>query len=227
MEDLTKNELDVLRSYASGPKIWDAASLQDNVSRLRDLGLIEPVPDPGRPGVSRITPAGRRVLDSIPFDVTLADGSTVQLQRGRYYLVRHRMYDAAGDRVMIAALRATGDVAGYGLRLVFNGSPKFGDQPVYVNDILTVVPAPMATEVSISRTTRTPRNKPPASRDRAPEICWAGDDIDGIHDAVRDAFDLASDQGGISWVTDASGKRLCAIVPVDVAERELALRHGT
>jgi hypothetical protein len=37
-------------------------------------------------------------------------------------------------------------------------------------------------------------------------------------DAVADAIDLASDQDTTTWLTD-NGKRIAAIVPVDVAER--------
>jgi hypothetical protein len=40
---------------------------------------------------------------------------------------------------------------------------------------------------------------------------------------VQDAFDNASDQGRTTWIEDG-GKRICAIVPVDVAEAdELAM----
>jgi hypothetical protein len=37
-------------------------------------------------------------------------------------------------------------------------------------------------------------------------------------DRLRDAIDLASDQDRMTWLT-SGGKRVAAIVPVDVAER--------
>lgn len=40
---------------------------------------------------------------------------------------------------------------------------------------------------------------------------------------IIDAIDLASDQDGITWVTSGPDKRrVAAIVPVDVAERDIA-----
>lgn len=48
------------------------------------------------------------------------------------------------------------------------------------------------------------------------------DDFDGD---ILNAIDNASDQGRPTWLTDGSGKRLAAIVPVDVleaADRQLA-----
>jgi hypothetical protein len=39
-----------------------------------------------------------------------------------------------------------------------------------------------------------------------------------IRIALEDAIDLASDQDQMTWLTD-HGKRIAAIVPVDVAER--------
>jgi hypothetical protein len=61
---LRPGELELLRSYESGPKIWDAAVLAPSVSDLAGKGLIEPVPDfnTERPGVYQLTPAGRAVL---------------------------------------------------------------------------------------------------------------------------------------------------------------------
>lgn len=51
----------LLASYRDGPRIWDAASLQDEVLGLAEEGLIERVPD--RPGAYRLTDAGRQALD--------------------------------------------------------------------------------------------------------------------------------------------------------------------
>jgi hypothetical protein len=48
-----------------------------------------------------------------------------------------------------------------------------------------------------------------------------GHDKELIADALYDAIDAASDQDTITWLTDG-GKRVAAIVPVDVAEREEA-----
>jgi hypothetical protein len=42
-------------------------------------------------------------------------------------------------------------------------------------------------------------------------------------DGLQDAIDLASDQDEGTWLTQ-DGKRIAAIVPVDMAE--YALRHG-
>jgi hypothetical protein len=60
---MTPSELSLLRTYADGPLIWDAASLMHDVLSLADQGLIEPVPDPERPGVYQLTDAGRQVLN--------------------------------------------------------------------------------------------------------------------------------------------------------------------
>lgn len=56
---MTKNELDLLRSYANGPKIWDAASIVPTVYALEDLGLIELASENG---TYRLTEAGRTAL---------------------------------------------------------------------------------------------------------------------------------------------------------------------
>ena len=50
---------DMLHSYASGPRIWDAASLVSEVAALAGAGLIEPVPDSA---AYRLTDAGRAEL---------------------------------------------------------------------------------------------------------------------------------------------------------------------
>ena len=65
MKEITRNELDMLRSYASGPRIWDAAELMPALWKLQDL--IEPAPpaEDGSPpsrGVRQLTAKGRQVL---------------------------------------------------------------------------------------------------------------------------------------------------------------------
>jgi hypothetical protein len=60
MKTLTENELGLLRSYAGGPRIWDAAALAPAVYALQDEGLIEP--DPERSPACRLTAKGRQVL---------------------------------------------------------------------------------------------------------------------------------------------------------------------
>jgi hypothetical protein len=50
----------LLRSYARGPRIWDAASLLPGVLELADAGLIEPVPDST---AYQLTAAGQAELD--------------------------------------------------------------------------------------------------------------------------------------------------------------------
>jgi hypothetical protein len=67
MTKITEEELRLLRSYASGPRIWDAAELMPAVWRLQDLVLTEPAPpgDDGSPpsrGVRQLTVRGRQVL---------------------------------------------------------------------------------------------------------------------------------------------------------------------
>ena len=58
----TEDELRFLRSYEDGPAIWDASVLQAKVHSLAQQKLIEPVPDPERPGVYQITALGREAL---------------------------------------------------------------------------------------------------------------------------------------------------------------------
>jgi hypothetical protein len=58
---LTAGELDLLRSYDRGPRIWDATVLARKVFGLESLGLIEP--DPDILSAYRLTAKGRRVLD--------------------------------------------------------------------------------------------------------------------------------------------------------------------
>jgi hypothetical protein len=53
-------ELELLRSYANGPRIWDAASIVPQVWALAAKGLIEPVDANGR--TYRLTEAGRKAL---------------------------------------------------------------------------------------------------------------------------------------------------------------------
>ena len=53
---------------------------------------------------------------------------------------------------------------------------------------------------------------------------WLGGDGPVDATVLADAIDLASDQGEITWLTE-KGKRVAAIVPVDVAEHgDLAQR---
>lgn len=52
-------DLDLLRSYAAGPRIWDAMSIQEAVHELTRLGLIEPV---NNSGLYQLTDAGRARL---------------------------------------------------------------------------------------------------------------------------------------------------------------------
>ncbi len=48
-----------------------------------------------------------------------------------------------------------------------------------------------------------------------------GDRREKLLENLEDAIDRASDQDGITWLT-SRGKRIAAIVPVDVAEHHLA-----
>ena len=57
------DELRFLRSYLGGPRKWDAAALQPLVHSLDQQKLIEPSPDPERPGVYQITQLGREALE--------------------------------------------------------------------------------------------------------------------------------------------------------------------
>jgi len=50
------------------------------------------------------------------------------------------------------------------------------------------------------------------------------DASEAIHSGLEAAIDLASDRDQMTWLTD-HGKRIAAIVPVDVAER-YALDYG-
>jgi hypothetical protein len=52
---------------------------------------------------------------------------------------------------------------------------------------------------------------------KRPEVDYNNADTEELARDLTDAIDLASDQNTISWVT-AGGKRIAAIVPVDVAE---------
>lgn len=52
-------DMELLRSYVSGPKIWDAASLLPSVYSLEDQGLIEMV---GNSLLYQLTGAGRKAL---------------------------------------------------------------------------------------------------------------------------------------------------------------------
>jgi DNA-binding PadR family transcriptional regulator len=58
---LTMDELELLRSYENGPRIWDAASIVPEVWALEKKGLIEQFdPEDGRK--YRLTEAGRAAL---------------------------------------------------------------------------------------------------------------------------------------------------------------------
>lgn len=59
---LDADELRVLRTYANGPRIWDAASLFGIVTGLDARGLIAPAGPQSNAFV--ITPAGRATLDA-------------------------------------------------------------------------------------------------------------------------------------------------------------------
>jgi DNA-binding PadR family transcriptional regulator len=56
---LDKDEAQLLRTYANGPRIWDAASVFRVVVRLADKGLVAPADDHG---VYALTDAGRNEL---------------------------------------------------------------------------------------------------------------------------------------------------------------------
>jgi hypothetical protein len=62
------------------------------------------------------------------------------------------------------------------------------------------------------------------------EIAWLTNQsghIDAVgEDALRDAIDCARDQDKVTWLTE-DGQRVCAIVPVDVAEADMARRAVT
>lgn len=54
------------------------------------------------------------------------------------------------------------------------------------------------------------------------EVTVTDDDTEPvILETLRDAADLASDQDQVTFVTDARGKRLFAVVPVEFAQRGL------
>jgi len=59
--------------------------------------------------------------------------------------------------------------------------------------------------------------------ERLLEALGGGQQLEGDYECrqeLADAIDLASDQGQHTWLTDGDGKRIAAIVPADVAERE-------
>jgi hypothetical protein len=58
---VNKGELELLRSYAKGPRIWDAVAVLPSVYALADRGLIEPS---GNSGAYRLTDAGRKALET-------------------------------------------------------------------------------------------------------------------------------------------------------------------
>lgn len=57
-DDLDRNELRLLSTYAAGPRIWDAASIFALVVRLEEKGLLAPLGD----GRYQLTAAGSQVL---------------------------------------------------------------------------------------------------------------------------------------------------------------------
>jgi len=66
--NLPKNELDFLRSYENGPRVWDATALLPGVHALQAKGLIEPVNAGGY--LYQLTETGRRALtEQGPVDV--------------------------------------------------------------------------------------------------------------------------------------------------------------
>lgn len=56
---MTRNELELLRSYENGPRIWDAVLVLLRVYALEDKGLIEPS---GTSGAYTLTGAGHKAL---------------------------------------------------------------------------------------------------------------------------------------------------------------------
>jgi hypothetical protein len=59
-EVVTDDELDLLRSYENGPRIWDATVILPKVWTLAAKGLIEPTDADGYR--YQLTEAGRRQL---------------------------------------------------------------------------------------------------------------------------------------------------------------------
>jgi hypothetical protein len=57
---MTKNHLDLLRSYGNGPKIWDATAMLPDVYALEAKGLVEQVGHEGF--LYQLTGAGRTAL---------------------------------------------------------------------------------------------------------------------------------------------------------------------
>jgi len=57
---LTPEQAGLLASFADGPRIWDAASLQPDLAALQDAGLIELAP--GAYAAMQLTEAGHTAL---------------------------------------------------------------------------------------------------------------------------------------------------------------------
>jgi hypothetical protein len=57
---MTKDELELLRSYENGPRIWDATAVLPDVYALEAQGLVEQVGNEGF--LYQLTEAGRAVL---------------------------------------------------------------------------------------------------------------------------------------------------------------------
>lgn len=60
---MTGRELELLRSYASGPKIWDATAILPDVYALVAKKLIEPAGQDGF--LYQLTDAGRAALEEV------------------------------------------------------------------------------------------------------------------------------------------------------------------
>lgn len=59
---MTKDELDLLRSYENGPRIWDASAILPKVYKLAERKLIEPVSQSGY--AYQLTELGRQELEA-------------------------------------------------------------------------------------------------------------------------------------------------------------------
>jgi hypothetical protein len=80
-------DLDLLATYADGPRIWDAASLIPDVYELERLGLIERVPN--RNGAFQLTAKGSALLGSTPLTVGTVVDYHGSHKHGRYVITGH------------------------------------------------------------------------------------------------------------------------------------------
>lgn len=62
---LNKEQLDLLASFANGPKIWDATPLFAIVCEMHDAGYVKFIGDGPK---AEITDAGRALLESLKVD---------------------------------------------------------------------------------------------------------------------------------------------------------------